>query len=318
MKTFVSTFGVMLWLMASTCFSQISDDLIAIANCATNEIELEDLAAFDPDFPLLDCAKLDAKGVPFSPFDCSYIGYTPDSRDIMDVFYSLERENANGTFTTEAQNILPYFVATGQGAYRIRVHYPTAKASTACLISSPVVYIREKGKSEGIYGFGGEYGELSRVSNIVWVNPANQGDIQGALNNPNGNNFYSSTDDVLLSTDGTKNYKHNWLAIFENGGQNRYISRGWVEGTVEPILDVKAMWNYHYGSFLPAQQGVSYTVQYAISNPCNNVWANQNFTFFICDDPSGNCKAPSLDPNFTVFPNPANHQIAVRGATFYT
>ena len=311
----------MLWLMASTCFSQISDDINAIVDCATNEIKLEE--PIQTNGLYFDCDKLDAKvaakEIYFSSGSCAYFYYTLDPNDLLNVYYTLERRNEDGTFTTEAQSDIPEFTALESGAYRIRAHHPVVKASNACLYPYPIVYVLEKGNFDvnDPLGVGGQYDGYSKVSNLVWVDPATQEDIQGVLTSPNGNNVFSPTDDIRLFTAGTQNYKHNWLAIFENGGQNRYISRGWVEDIVEPSLNVKAMWEYHYGSFVTTNVNpdISYTVQYAISNPCNTVWANQNFTFVVCQ--GNNCKEAHKEFVFSVWPNPADQQLTIGGNTFY-
>jgi hypothetical protein len=142
----------------------------------------------------------------------------------------------------------------------------------------------------------------STFSNEVVVGATVPSDITWNFVDANGNNLFNPGDQIRMNTTGTRNYEAWWLAVFENGGQNRYWSNGWQTGQIPSELNLNA--RCAFGQDFK-QIPVSYTVQFAISANCNTSWTNLDRNFSIC--PAGfGCRVAEEDM-ISLYPNPANN-----------
>jgi len=218
----------------------------------------------------------------------------------------LEKKEANGEWIEVQGGGFDYFYGlnfrvTTPGTYRVKYYIPTLKPSPLCegggiQIVDPVTLNRI-----GWQGWWQYIPANTFYSNEVGVGPTQPEDINWSFIDPNGNDLFDPSQQVVMNTAGTKNYTAYWLAIFEKGGLNRYWSQGWTNGQIpgdQINLTVNA--SSYFGGF--QQIPVSYTVQFAISNTCNTVWTNLDRTFAVC--PSGlGCRA-SVGENIRIYPNP--------------
>ncbi len=179
------------------------------------------------------------------------------------------------------------FNTLGHGTYRVAARAPEVLQNSSCSTGRIKVF----NLLGQVIGYMGTMGNTT-YSNQVVVGATEQSDIAWSFVDPNGNNLFDPSQPILMNTTGTKNYDHWWVAIFENGGQNRYWSNGWTNGPIpNNEIDLTAL----ASSLLPfGQIPVSYTVQFAISAGCNTAWTNLDKDFVVC--PSGfGCRSASPD-----------------------
>ncbi|MEQ8705733.1 MAG: T9SS type A sorting domain-containing protein [Phaeodactylibacter sp.] len=204
-----------------------------------------------------------------------------------------------------------------KGTYRIKVQNPDI-AENACgtdkfgnIIRGRTCLFNDNGQFIGYLGtwdnspFGGT---PPTYSNTVTVGVTDQSDIAWNFIDANGNDLFNPGEPIRMNTTGTKNYDAWWVAIFENGGQNRWWSNYWTEGQIPgDQIDLNALTSgaFQSGTNDFAQIPVSYTVQFAISAECNTSWTNLNRNFAVC--PSGLGCRIAENEEIRVFPNPANH-----------
>jgi len=185
------------------------------------------------------------------------------------------------------------------GWYRVAIRVPQYIAAPYCLEGKIRVY----NAFGQFYGYAGEWAETI-YSNWVVVGETEQDDISWEFVDPNGNDLFNPGDVVRMNTTGTKNYDNWWVAIFENGGQNRYWSNGWTGGLIpdnEINLTQEAS-EIFQGGF--AQIPVSYTVQFAITSTCDTEWTHLDRNFAVCPQGWG-CRTKAED-EVVIVPNPAS------------
>lgn len=126
---------------------------------------------------------------------------------------------------------------------------------------------------------------------------------------PNNNQFWTTTSsniqqfsevvnfqcgqEVFLM-DGSSAYNKSWIAIFENGGDNRWESTYWVDGKNTSAISLTALWKKNHPNWV-FEPGLTYTVQHVVENgQCfNDPWnqKDKNFTML-------NCFTDQLDDRF--------------------
>ncbi len=152
-------------------------------------------------------------------------------------------------------------------------------------------------------GYEGEWASTI-YSNMVTVGETEQSDVTWEFIDPNSNDLFDSGDEVEMNTLGTINYDNWWVAIFENGGQNRYASNGWTGGLIPGNqFDLLFFWNDKTGTNF-SEIPVSYTVQFAISSRCDTEWTNLDKNFAMCPNGTG-CRIGGSD-DLEIAPNPAS------------
>ena len=145
-------------------------------------------------------------------------------------------------------------------------------------------------------------------SNSVVMGATVQSDIAWNFIDPNGNDLFSPGEQIKMNTANTTNCESWWVAIFENGGQNRYWSNGWTQGLIPGnLINLTSLTNGALQSGINpfAQIPVSYTVQFAISSSCNTQWINLDKNFAIC--PAGLGCRIAENEDIRLYPNPANN-----------
>lgn len=224
-------------------------------------------------------------------------------------YYQLQQLQSNGTWSnigSEVQSTTFSGLGT-HGTYRVRIKVP--RYNTTICSGTQITLYNLLGQ---FIGYWGEWNPTYRYTNNVVVGSSVVGDITydfvdggGGNSIPNGFDFGET---VTINTTGTKNYQSWWVAIFENGAPMRYRSMGWTNGngTLPTTINLSSFWNG--GSGWTFNSLNSYTVQFAISAPCNTAWANLDKSFFICPAGSG-CRPADIEQKITVSPNPANGSI---------
>lgn len=226
-----------------------------------------------------------------------------------------------GTWTTVAG---PQFQITfsnlAHGTYRVRCQAPTI-ATNICTNSSGnlpgarICLFNSAGQFIGYWGTWNNtpFGNTPPTyTNTVVVGATVQSDIAWNFIDANGNDLFNPGEQIRMNTANTKNYENWWLAIFENGGQNRYWSNGWTQGQVPGNqINLTSLTNgaFQSGTNPFAQIPVSYTVQFAISASCNTVWTNLDKNFAVC--PAGLGCRIAEDKEITLYPNPANNSFQI-------
>lgn len=222
----------------------------------------------------------------------------------------LEKKQSDGSWITVQGGAPNYFYGqsfrvTTPGTYRVKYYIPTLKPSPLC-DGGGIQIVDELLHRIGWQGWWQDIPENIFYSNEVGVGPTQPEDINWSFIDPNGNDLFDPSQQVVMNTAGTKNYTAYWLAIFEQGGLNRYWSQGWTNGQIPgDQINLSEKVGFAFGTpTAPFQQiPVSYTVQFAISNTCNTGWTNLDRTFAVC--PSGmGCRA-SVGENIRISPNPA-------------
>ena len=216
----------------------------------------------------------------------------------------LEKKQSNGSWTIIEGPIFGYypsFNTTGNGAYRIRFQKPRRTFRRGCPEDAiEVLNLYDP----SFVGWRGEYAANPDIdasfSNEVIIGGTTQNDIAWSFIDPNNNNLFNPGDIIKMNTTGTKNYTDWWVAIFENGGQNRYWTNGWTNGQIPGNQINLSDYNAFPGGF--QQIPVSYTVQFAISSSCNTQWINLDRNFSVCP-PGFGCRV-AKEEKIVVSPNP--------------
>lgn len=171
------------------------------------------------------------------------------------------------------------FNVTVHGTYRVRFQIPVKEITNSC----PTGIACRSAADYKIWGYRGIWipnSEYYFYSNEVVVGSTVQSDIVWNFIDPNNNGLFEPNQSIVMNTEGTKNYTAWWLAIFENGGENRYWSKGWTQGQVPSTINLRDEAGFYFNNFL--QIPVSYTVQFAITAECNSSWTNLDRNFSIC------------------------------------
>jgi len=222
----------------------------------------------------------------------------------------------SGTWTTVAG---PQFTTTfsnlAHGTYRVRCQAPTIATNICMEQGNPnlpgarICLFNTSGQFIGYWGTWDNtpFGNTPPTfSNTVVVGATVPSDINWNFIDPNGNDLFSPGEAVRMNTTNTVNYTHWWVAIFENGGQNRYWSNGWTQGQIPGNqINLTTLTNgaFTTGGQPFAQIPVSYTVQFAISAQCNTAWTNLDKNFAVC--PAGLGCRIAVDEDIRLYPNPA-------------
>ena len=237
-------------------------------------------------------------------------------------YYQLQQLQSNGTWSnigSEQQGTTFSGLGT-HGTYRVRIKVPMY--NTALCSGSLTILYNTLGQ---FIGYWGQWDPTYRYTNNVVVGSSVTSDIAYSFVDGGGGNAlpdgFDFGETVSINTTGTKNYESWWVAIFENGAPNRYRSMGWTNGngTLPTSINLSTFWNGGQGWVFNSLG--SYTVQFAISAPCNTAWANLDKSFFICPAGSG-CRPADIDEKITISPNPANGAIklnnykVIPGASF--
>lgn len=121
---------------------------------------------------------------------------------------------------------------------------------------------------------------------------------------------YDYGEPVKINTSQCKNYNRWMIAIIEDGGQNRYMSTGWMSGKIGgngQSLSLTELWQgwITWWQFEPLH---SYHVQVVLeNNECPNPSWNQLIrTFFVCPTGSGCRLGEPEEPQIRLGPNPAH------------
>jgi Secretion system C-terminal sorting domain len=217
--------------------------------------------------------------------------------------YQLERLNGSAWVVVRPFQISDNFQnVTTHGTYRVAVRTPVKKFFPGCDIDG---FRRLTNISGQLLGFKGEWSVTSYSSQVV-VGATIQSDMSWTFIDANNNSLFNTGEQVRMNTANSKNYENWWLAIFENGGQNRYWTNGWTEGQAPSEINLNETVD---GAFADAgnafaQIPVSYTVQFAISSNCNTSWVNLDRNFSVCPANLG-CRIADQE-HIALSPNPAN------------
>jgi len=224
----------------------------------------------------------------------------------------------NGSWTTvagpQSQTIFSNLV---HGTYRVKCQVPNI-ATNICMEQGnpnlPGTRICLFNESLQFIGYWGTWDNFPfrstppTYSNLVVVGATVQSDIAWNFIDANGNDLFSPEEPIRMNTTNTKNYESWWVAIFENGGQNRYWSNGWTQGLIPGnLINLTLLTGAAFQSGINpfAQIPVSYTVQFAISSSCNTQWINLDKNFAVC--PAGLGCRIAENEDIRLYPNPANN-----------
>lgn len=220
--------------------------------------------------------------------------------------FSLQRPVGESWVTVAGWQLSPQFNDLPHGWYRIAVRAPRYIVAPNCTTG----WIKIYNTFNQHVGFEGEWAPTI-YSNMVTVGETVQSDVKWTFIDPNSNGLFDSGDEVKMNTLGTINYDHWWVAIFENGGQNRYASNGWTSGLIPGNqFDLRQFWVDKTGTMF-SEIPVSYTVQFAISSRCDTEWTNLDRWFAVCPTGTG-CRIGETGA-LTIAPNPASTYFSLNG-----
>jgi hypothetical protein len=222
--------------------------------------------------------------------------------------FLLQRLNGESWVTVvNWQNTSIFNNLTTHGWYRIAIRVPKYIVAPNCTQNWIKVFSMQTGQH---LGYEGEWAPLL-YSNWVVVGETVQSDVKWTFIDPNSNGLFDSGDEVKMNTLGTINYDHWWVAIFENGGQNRYASNGWTSGLIPGnVFDLLEFWKFKTGTDF-SEIPVSYAVQFAISSRCDTEWTNLDRWFAVCPTGTG-CRIGETGA-LTIAPNPASTYFSLYG-----
>lgn len=215
---------------------------------------------------------------------------------------AIKQWNAN---TNDPSDVYPSFSSLDLGIYRVTQTNPVATQSTGCnnniqLYDSQERQIGTKGQ---IYN-----GLNMSISNEITVGAFVQSDVNWNFTGSNlatTNGYFDPANNVSMDMSGVKNYNGGsgqgwWLAVFEQGGANRYWSNGWHLGALPSIITLQSEFPGIQFSHFP----ISYGVQFAVSSSCNSQWVNLDRNFAYCESGQG-CKIAENE-SISIIPNPTN------------
>lgn len=190
----------------------------------------------------------------------------------------------------------PNFYNLTHGTYRVKIDLPQyTMGPSACGFQA----IKCINILNAVVGYGGVFGlGSSSFTNEVIVgqtitadNNYTFSDLNGTNNNTTG---FDANENVFIDCSQMKNYDTYFMAIFENGGLNRYKSTNWVNGLLTNSYNLSLFWQQNGWTFIPLQ---SYTIQMVnINSSCGGNWNVIDKTFFICPNGSG-CKQSDFVKN---------------------
>jgi hypothetical protein len=225
--------------------------------------------------------------------------------------YQLQRlDGITWTVVADWQESTMFNNVTVHATYRVAIRTPEIEITINC---APGPYRRVFNFQSGQHiGYVGLWSPLTYTNTVV-VGASVQSDINWSFIDANNNDLFNPGEEVKMNTAGTINYDRWWVAIFENGGQNRYWSNGWTYESQIPgdELNLSVMAE---GVFDPFEEiPVSYTVQFAIMTECNTVWINLNKNFAVC--PAGIPCRIAAGEDIVLAPNPANNSFRLLNVT---
>lgn len=225
----------------------------------------------------------------------------------------LEQKQSNGTWTTvqggangiHGDNVS--FNVSTPGTYRIRNQRPDRLTTSSCPSGRNVQNIIGQ-----LVGRRGRFSLAPTFSNEVLVGPVQPNQVKYQfVDGGCGNSAQSGFDFnelVRINTTGCQNFTSWWVAIFENDGPMRYTGTGWQTGPLPTLYNLTSLWQQNGWNF---ETNRSYTVQFALSNPCNQQWTNLDKTFFICPLGSGCREIETAEP-ISLSPNPSYRQFELK------
>lgn len=206
------------------------------------------------------------------------------------------------------------------GTYRVKLQVPRRFFRASCLPNGHIPAYFFGGQQAGWVG---HYSEVTDgdspgtfFSNEVIVGMTTPSDINFTfidVPETGSESAYDYGEEVKINTSQCKNYNRWMIAIIEDGGANRYMSTGWLNGKINGdglMFDLKRLWkewdpNWEFEAFR------SYHVQVVLeNNECPNPSWNQLIrTFFVCPTGTG-CRlgAPEEQP-IHLGPNPAHSSV---------
>ncbi len=235
----------------------------------------------------------------------------------------LEKKQSNGSWVVvqggtggiHGDNVV--FTVSDPGVYRIRNQKPRKKTTSSCPNGFEIFL--DNGQQTDFYqGIFTEFipgnSDFS-WSNEVFVGPVQPNQIAYEFVDGGGGNLSQTGFDfnelVRINTTGSQNFTQWWVAIFENDGPMRWNSIGWQSGPLPTLVNLTNVWGTGNGNTWKFETFRSYTVQFALSNPCNQQWTNLDKTFFICPSGTGCREIESSDP-ISISPNPTYGQFELK------
>ncbi|MBX2930029.1 MAG: T9SS type A sorting domain-containing protein [Saprospiraceae bacterium] len=204
-----------------------------------------------------------------------------------------------------------------KGTYRVKVQVPRIRFQSNCEGGYAIVLNNANGQT---IGYRGHYSEVTTgdspgtfFSNEVVVGMTTPADIAFTfIDEPETGpeTAYDYGEPVKINTSQCKNYNRWMIAIIEDGGQNRYMSTGWMSGKIGgngQSFSLTELWQewITWWQFEPLH---SYHVQVVLeNNECPNPSWNQLIrTFFVCPTGSGCRLGEPEEPQIRLGPNPAH------------
>ncbi len=238
----------------------------------------------------------------------------------------LQRFNwSTGVFETVAGPVFVNHIFANliQGTYRVKLQVPRRLFRAQCENNGHIPVFDFSGRQ---VGWVGHYSEVTTgespgtfFSNEVVVGMTTEADIDFSFIDPTDGNpmAYDYRERVIIDTRNCKNYDRWMIAIAELGGQNRYMSTGWMTGKIGgngESFDLTGLWQlwidtWQFEPFFPML--VSYRVQVVLenSNCPPPAWTQKFATFIVCPEGTG-CRVGELqEPQIRLGPNPAHSSI---------
>jgi hypothetical protein len=224
--------------------------------------------------------------------------------------FTLQQKQSNGgwanVYGLNGGQSSPNFYNLTHGTYRVKIDLPQyAMGPAACgfqAIKCINILNVEVGRG-GVFGLGSSSftNEVIVGQTVTADNVYTFSDLNGTNNNALG---FDANENVFINCSQMKNYNTYFMAIFENGGLNRYKSTNWVNGLLPNSFNLSQWWAENPGwTFIPLQ---SYTIQMVnINSSCGGNWNVVDKTFFICPNGSG-CKQSDFVKNGITISNLPN------------
>lgn len=202
------------------------------------------------------------------------------------------------------------------GTYRVKVQVPIIMSQPNCVGG----FAKVNNSSGQHIGFRGHYTEGPTgtfFSNEVIVGMTTPSDINFTfidVPETGSESAYDYGEPVKINTSQCKNYDRWMIAIIEDGGANRYMSTGWMNGKIGggdgSMFDLTNLWkgwitHWEFETFR------SYHVQVVLeNNNCPNPSWNQLIrTFFVCPTGTGCRLGEREEQPIHLGPNPANSSV---------
>lgn len=230
----------------------------------------------------------------------------------------------DGTVAAPAQTS-PTFLNVPHGQYYVRVG---VGLPILCPNSNEFISLYGWNESESAYQYVGLEGELvwgfSFYSKKVIVGNTlpNYNDYRISNTSswyglPEKDGFCYGEEVMLFERSFERSYDRYWVAIFENGGLNRWESTYWVEG-LNDDMSLTALWKKNHPTW-EFEEGLTYTVQHVVENSAclNDPWNQKvkNFHILYCANGEADDRASGVLGNaqkLSIVPNPASNFIHIK------